>query len=227
MLKMPEVIEQEKELREVALTVVQRAGLVKIHNQETYNDASSLLLNEVMPFRKRWLAYWEPLREAAYGSYKVILSKINEGDDPLERAERQLKNAIRGWDMEQKKIQEQLQRKAQEEAERREQEERLAAAVLAEQSGATEEQVEQIVSAAAPVVAAPVEPTYQRAAGISKPRDNWKVRVIDIKKLCLAVAKGLISAEYVLPNETALNARARADKSTLSIPGDRKSTRLN
>ena len=214
---MAEQIEQE--LKQEALTVVQQAAMVRIVDQNSYNLAAALLTEQIIPFRKRWKEYWETLRKPAYAAYQAILDKFNEGDRPAENAEKQVKLAILGWDLEQDRIRQELQRKAQEEAERKEQEERLAAAVIAEESGATEEQVEEIVSAPVVVVAASVEPTYQRAAGISKARDNWKAKVTDMKKLCAAVAKGLVPADYVLPNESALNARAKADKNTLNIPG--------
>src|ERR1017187_3128854 len=218
---MPITIEQvqEENLKQESLTIVERAQSIVIRDQPSYNQASALLLEQIIPFRRRWDEYWSPLRKAAWDAHKAVMAKFSEGDAPAEQAERIVKSAIRIWDSEQQRIQEQLQRKAQEEAERLAREERMNAAIAAEAAGATNEQVDEIFDAPVQVVAAPVEMTYQRAAGISQPRDNWKCKITDIKKLCLAVAKGLISAEYVLPNETALNTRARADKSTLNIPG--------
>ena len=214
-----ETIEQEQELKQEALTVTQKAALVKITDQPSYDIASALLLEQIIPFRKRWTEYWEPLREAAYGSYKAILGKINEGLDPLERAEKQVKSAIATWDTEQRRIESERQRKAQEEAERVAREEKLAAAIVAEQAGASKEEVQDTFDAPVAVVAAPVAPTYTRAAGISKPRDNWSAEVQNFAKLVKAVAAGKVSYKYLLPNQTALNARAKADKSTMNIPG--------
>src|ERR1035438_129284 len=98
---MPEVIEQEQELKQEALTVVQQAAIVKIADQPSYNQASSLLLEQIIPFRKKWTAYWHgsddkpgPIKNA-YRTYKSLLEKFNEGDAPAEQAERQVKNAIR------------------------------------------------------------------------------------------------------------------------------------
>jgi hypothetical protein len=216
---METVIEQEKELKQEALTVTQKAALVKITDQTSYDSAAALLLEQVIPFRKRWTEYWSPLKKAAYDSWQAINAKFNEGDKPMEAAERQIKGAIREWDEQKERERAELQRKAQEEAERREQEQRLNAAVVAEQAGATEEEIEQIVSTPAPVVAAPVAPTYERASGISKPRANWKCVITDLKKLCAAIGKGQVPTNYVTPNETALNARARADEATMQIPG--------
>lgn len=215
---MPEVIEQERELKEQALTVIERAKIVKITDQPSYDSATSLLLNEIIPFRKKWKDYWETLRVPAYKAYQGILDKFKEGDAPAEAAERQVKAEIRRWDDEQERIQQELQRKAQAEAERQAEEERLRAAIVAEESGANEQEVAAIVDAPVAVVAAPVAPTYAKVSGISK-RDNWKAKVTDLKALVKAVAAGKVPIEYILPNEQALNARAKADKQTLNIPG--------
>ena len=212
---MPEV---EQELKQEALTVIQQAALVRITDQQTYNSAAALLTDQIIPFRKRWKEYWETLRVPAYNAYQAVLGKFNEGDKPAEQAERQVKAEIRRWDDEQARIQQENQRKAQEEAERLEREERLKAAVVAEQSGAAPDQVEAILESPVAVVAAPVQPTYAKAAGVSG-RDNWKCKVTDMKKLCAAIGKGMVPANYVEPNEQVLNARAKADRETLNLPG--------
>ena len=218
---MPITIEQvqEENLKQEALTVTQKAALVKITDQPSYNSASALLLEQIIPFRKRWAEYWNPLKTAAWEAHKAIMAKFNEGDAPAEQAERIVKAAIRDWDVEQQRIQERLQREAQEAAEKAAQEEKLAAAIAAEKSGASKEEVDDIFTAPVAVVAAPVAPTYQRAAGISKMRDNWSAELVDMKALVKAVAAGKVSYEYLLPNQVALNARAKADKSTMNIPG--------
>jgi hypothetical protein len=215
---MPEVMEQEKELKTEALTIVQKASAIVIRDQTTYNSASALLLQQIIPFRKRWAEYWSPLKAAAWEAHKSIMAKFNEGDVPAAQAEMLVKSEISRWDIEQRRIEADRQRKAQEEAERVAKEEQLKAAIAAEQSGASKEEVEDIFDAPVAVVAAPVAPVYNRASGVST-RESWECTVTDIKKLCLAVAKGQVSPEYVLPNMAALNARARADKRTMNIPG--------
>lgn len=209
--------EVENELRQ-ELTVVQQAQLVKITDQHSYDGAARFLTEQIIPFRKRWAAYWEPLKKSASDAHKAICAKFNEGDEPAEKAERTVKAEIRRWDDEQERIRQQEQRKAQEEAERLERERLLAEAVIAEESGAAPEQVEAILTAPITAVAEPVQPTYERASGVSK-RDNWKCRVTNMKDLCKAVAQGKVPANYVLPNESVLNARAKADRETLAIPG--------
>jgi hypothetical protein len=212
---MPTTIEQPSEdsIKQEALTISVKASLVRIVDQGSYEEACSLLLDQIKPFRKRWAEYWEQPKTMAYQAYKSILGKFQDGDEPLAKAEAQVKGAISAWDQEQER-----KRKAEEDARKAEEERRQREVAVAEDFGATEEEIEAIVSAPVTVVAAPVAPTYQKASGVSS-RENWKARVIDIKKLCLAVAKGQVPANYISANETALNARAKADKRTLNVPG--------
>lgn len=215
----------ENEIKTEALTVVEQAKAVVIRDQETYDSASALLVSVIKPLRKKWTDFWYggatdpgpiPL---AHKAYKAVLDKFNAADGPLEQAEKSVKSALIHWEQEQQRIQQELQRKAQQEAERLEEEERLQAATLAEESGASTEEVKAIAESKTPVVAAPVEPTFRRATGVSKPRDNWKCRVTDLKALARAVGAGKVPVEYILPNETALNARAKADRGTMNVPG--------
>jgi hypothetical protein len=208
----------EQEIKQEALTVVEQAKIVKITDQESYDHACTLLLEQIKPFRKRWLEYWAAVKNPAWAAYQAIQKKFTEGDKPLEEAERQVKQEINRWDQEQEKIRQEQQRKAEEDARRAEEEERLRLATMAEESGATAEEVNAIVDTPVTAVAPPVAPTYQKASGIGT-RENWKAKVTDLKKLCAAIAKGTVPITYVLPNESVLNARAKADKSTLNIPG--------
>lgn len=208
----------EAEIKQEALTIVEQSKIIKISDQPSYDYACSLLTEQIKPFRKKWKAYWDTVKNPAYAAYQAILTKFNEGDKPLEEAERQVKAEIIRWDAEQQRIREELQRQAEQKAREEEEEERLRIATLAEDSGATAEEVDAIVDTPSIVVAPPIPVTYQKASGIST-RDNWKVRVTDLKKLCAAIGKGTVPVTYVLPNESVLNARAKADQNTLNIPG--------
>ena len=213
-----EIQKAEQELKAQSLTILQRAQIVKITDQESYDGATTLLLEEIVPIRKKWADYWKPLTGAAWDAYKKIQIKFKEGDEPLEAAEHSVKRAIRAWDDEQIRLEQERQRKAQEEAEKQAEEERLRAAIVAEQSGATETEVSAIVDAPVVVVAEPVAPSYQRTSGISR-RSNWKAKVTDLHALVKAAAKDKSLLAYLEANQTALNNRAKADQKTLNIPG--------
>jgi hypothetical protein len=212
------VDEQQEQLTQEALTVVQRAALVKITDQASYDGATKLLLEEIIPFRKKWADYWKPLTGAAWDAYKKIQAKFKERDEPAEAAEHAVKKEIRRWDDEQIRIEQERQRAAQEALEKAAEEERLRAAIVAEQSGATETEVSAIVDAPVAVVAEPVASAYQRTSGISR-RSNWKAKVTDLHALVKAAAKDKNLLAYLEANQTALNNRAKADQKTLNIPG--------
>jgi hypothetical protein len=218
-----EPVVQEQELRSEALTVQQRAASIVITDQPSY-DAAVQFLGDVKGFRKRWWAYWNPLKESAYHSYKGILDRFKEGDDPADVVERQVKRALLDFDDKQRREQERLQAEAQRKAEEEEAARRAQLAFEMEDAGAEEAQIEEVVSAPVVVVAEAVAPTYQKASGVSR-RDNWKARVTDVKKLCKTIGAGKLKFEPADEKKIAeffaglLKDRAAADKSTLSIAG--------
>jgi hypothetical protein len=214
----PEIVEQEQELKQQALTIVQRAAVVKIIDQQTYDGATDLLLREIIPFRKKWAEYWKPLTSAAWDAYKKVQARFKEGDEPAEIAERNVKAEIRRWDDEQIRIEQERQRAAQEAAEKAAEEERLRAAIVAEEAGASDAEISAIVDAPVAVVAEPVQPAYQRTSGIGR-RSNWKAKVTDLHALVKAAAKDRSLLPYLEANQRALDARAKADQKTLNIPG--------
>jgi gas vesicle protein len=212
------IVVNEETIKQEALTVVEKAKIVKVIDQESYDSACELLLGQIKPFRKRWADYWDEVKKPAYSAYKAILDKFNEGDKPLAQAEAEVKFALSAWTAEQERKRQELQRQAEAEARKAEEEARAIEAAVAEDSGASPEEVEAIVEAPVFVVAKPVEATYVKANGLSM-RDNWSARVVDIKKLCAAVAKGTVPVSYIEPNMTALNSRAKADRNTMNVPG--------
>jgi nicotinamide mononucleotide adenylyltransferase len=208
----------EEQLRNESMTLADYAIAIQIKDQASYDAACTYLQQVVIPFRKRWESYWAPLKSASWKAYKAIQEKFAEGDTAAASAERTIKTEIRKWDDAQQKIEQERQRQAQLEAERAAEEERVQAAIYAEESGASDEEVEAIISAPVAVVAAPVDPAYQRASGVSQ-RPNWKAKVTDLHALVKAAAKDRSLLHYLEANMTALNARARADRSTMNLPG--------
>ena len=219
-----ETANQEQELQTQALTIAQKFGLVKITDQPSYDYAANLLM-DVKGFRKQWLNYWEPIRERAYDSYKGIMNKIKERDDPMAAAEGAIKRSLLQWDAEQRRLQEQRQAEAQRKAEADEEARRAQLAFEMEESGADEAEIEQVVSAPVVVVAPPVQ-TYQKASAVSM-RDNWCIEIFDLKKLLKLIISGKLkipaedAAKVVEVFESILKPRAVADKETLNLDGCR------
>lgn len=215
----------EQELKQTALTVIERAKLVRIVDQGSYDQAASLLADEIHPIRKRWAAYWRgengdsgPI-SLAYKAYKSLMDKFNEGEKPLKDAEESVVNAIRRWDAEQKRLLEEKQRQAQLKAEEEARIEREKQAEFAAMSGMDEAEVQAIATAPVAVVAAPVEPVYERRKGLPFKTLPWRARVTSLKKLCAAIGAGKAPETFVEPNQTALNKRADSDKVAMNVPG--------
>jgi hypothetical protein len=208
----------ELELRQQGLSIVERAQTIKIVDEPTYHEAANLLTNVIMPWRKRWNMFWEEIREPAYTAYKAILAKRDEGDQKAAAAEAHIKAQIQNWTWEQERLRREAQRAAEEAERRRLEAERLEQEVLLSEMGASDAEIEKVVSVPIVPVVEEVEATYMKAAGVST-RENWHAVVTDVKALCLAIAKGQVPATYVEPNMKALNARAKADKESMKIPG--------
>jgi hypothetical protein len=125
-------------------------------------------------------------------------------------------------------------RRQEAEAKRLAEERALADAVQAEAEGAEPEEVSAILDTPVDVqhfiapppppvqYVAPVVPqTYQRAEGVSKPRDNWSAEVTDLHALVKHVAEHPECLNYLAANTVALNQMAKAQKQLMKIPGVR------
>src|ERR1700746_1300528 len=189
----------------------------RIVDQQSYDRVALTLVKVIQPFRKRWAEYWQPLKKQTDEAHKSVVAKFREGDDPAARAELAHKRELRRWEDEQERIKQELQAKAQREAEAREAADRAAQAAFAEEEGAMEE-AQAVVNAPSVAVAEPVPDTYQRVSGVSK-RENWQAEVRNLKALCAAIGKGTVTVNSVPPNQQVLNARAKADRETMNVPG--------
>jgi len=102
------------------------------------------------------------------------------------------------------------------EAERKaEENRRLTAAVEAEASG-DRLTAEAIMNEEPAEIVVTVQPEMATIAGVGRTYDVWSAEVFDIVAL---VKHG--KAEFLLPNQTALNALAKAFRNNMGIPGVR------
>lgn len=207
------------QLETEALSWPDKAKAVAITDQATYTSASQMLIG-IKGLRKQIDETFDGPIQKAFQAHRAIIDSKRKVEAPLIEAERIIKDGISAFEIEQRRIQQEAERKAMEESERQAEQLRLENAVAAEQMGASAEVVEEILESPIPVVPAPVAPTFQRAEGIST-RASYKAQVTDIKALCRAVAEGKASVECVMPNMPVLNGLARSLKSTMQIPGVR------
>jgi hypothetical protein len=217
-----ETAEVEQELRG-ELVKLKTSVIAPIKDQDSYDHAVQIL-GEIKTFRKRWADYWTPKKDSAHKTWKMLCDAFNEGDKPAETHEAQIKRALLVFDDEQRRLQEERQREEQRKAEEAAEALRVQQSVEAEVAGATDEEIEELMSAPVLAVAPPVHPTYQKASGISR-RDNWTVQVVDLKALLKALAAGKLklskedSLELAEFLQSLLKPRAVSDHETMDIPG--------
>lgn len=200
------------------LTMTEQADALVIDSESTYRAASSFLL-AVKDLQKEVLDFFKPLKAAAQDAHRKLCAAEKDKAEPLINVERKVKIRMLEYETEQRRQKAEQERKLREEARRIEEDARLKEAARLEAEGRQKE-AERLIEApifTPPVTVAPPTPKVQ---GVSY-RETWSAEVVDLRALCRAVADGSVPTEYVTANMTALNARARADKGSFSVPGCR------
>lgn len=159
---------------------------------------------------------FDPIVEAAYKAHREATSQRKKYLDPIEEGRKILKPKMSAYIAEQERLRQEATRKAEEEARKQAEEDALNAAVTAEAMGAPDMAqaiIDQPVQYVAPVLpkATPKTTTTFRTV--------YSAEVVDIKKLCKAVAEGRFPTDMILPNMTMLNKMASAMKESLNIDG--------
>jgi len=153
-------------------------------------------------------AVHDPAVEAALAAHRAAVAARKQLLEPVEQARSLLKKALIQWQTQQKE----LAAKAAMEAQKAAMQAAEAARVqIAEQTGVPPEEIA--------MVAPKVEPIS--APKVVAVRTIWQAEVYDLMALLKAIVDGQQPIEYVQPNMTALNARARADKTLMKVPGVR------
>lgn len=221
-----------------ALTLPEKAKAIVIRTADDYRQAADFKIT-LAGWRKKITEEFAPMKEAANKAHKAITAKEGEYLKPITDAEATLKASIIKWQDEQERLRRikqaciEAEARAAAEADRKRREEEAAAIRKAEEEAAlnaaiaagdddiaplppVEAYIEPALYIPPPIAA----PTYEKVTGLGITR-RWGAEVTDIKKLCRAVADGVVPESYVLPNQVALNQRAAADKNSLLIPGVR------
>jgi hypothetical protein len=205
------------EFEQSALSVRDEAMLIVITDQPSY-DAAAAKFTAVTALEKEIAGHYAPLKQKAHESHKAICDAEKTMLGPVQDAKRILSRAIGAFDEEQERKRREEQRKLEAEARKREEEERIAAAVEVEQMGASEEEVEAVLSTPAPAMKIQAPPTYQRAAAIAT-REVWSAELTDFPALVKAATENPAYLIYLEANTTQLNSTARSQKSAMRVPG--------
>lgn len=212
--------EQAPALENRALSIVNEARALVIVDQDTLNAAGAFVTERIRPLLAEADAVFDPVILSAHRSHKEALNAKAKVSGPLVQAEGILKASIGGFIRQQEQIRQEEERRLRREEELRQEQIREAEIEAAEKAGADAGLVEAICEEPLPPPAPVVVPRFQKPAGIST-RETWAAQVTNLKELCRAIAEGDLPEVYVAPNMTALNARARAEKGLMQIPGVR------
>lgn len=210
-----EVIEADK--ASLALSWPEKAKGIIVVDQAGY-DVAVEVGRGVVALRKEIETQFAEPKKKANEAHKAITAMEKRYLDPLVEAESILKASIRTFTAAQERIRLENEQRLRAEQARMDEEARIAAAIEAEQAGASEAEVQAVIEEptfVAPVIAAP---TFSKAVGTSNPV-TWSAEVFDMKQLCSAIAAGRQPEALVAANQPALNKMAVALKSALSIPG--------
>ncbi len=169
------------------------------------NEEAAGFLKKIKADQKEIKNFFAEMKEAAAAAHKAICNRENSLLKPLQESESLLKNKMSVFWEAQEKIRIEAERKAAEEAEKLNSE-AVAAIKEGDEEKAQELTTQANIRTAAVQVSAP-----QKVSGISV-REVWKWEVTDINA---------VPRQYLIVNESALNAIAKSAKDTLKVPGIR------
>ena len=207
--------EQERALQSQALDVAKEAKGLVVKDAESFRTAGEWLKN-IKGLASVITTFFEPLKRKAHEAHRALTAAEKDQLAPLVEAEAHLKRGMAVYQEEEERRRREEERRLQEESRKRAEEERLQLAIDAERSG-DKESAEELLAAPveAPIVV--VKPAAS-VAGVSF-RDNWRGRVKDIRALARGVADGTVPTMAILPNQSFIDAQAKAGKGEIKYAG--------
>ncbi|GIU74787.1 MAG: hypothetical protein KatS3mg004_1874 [Bryobacteraceae bacterium] len=208
------------DLEQQTTTMLQRAQALEIVDQASY-EAAVELGRAIKDLRAEADAHHRPVIQAALEAHRRALDAFRRIDEPLRAAEAEIKRRIAAWTAEQERLRLEAERQLREQVERAAAEELERQIEEMEAAGAAPEVIEyairqaEAVPAIAPRVAHPPQPK-----GVTT-RKTYRAQVVRLIDLVRWVADHPTHENLLLPNQSALNALARAQGATMAIPGVR------
>lgn len=195
-----EMVEHQSELKAEVSAVV--AVEIAVTNQETYAAANDQI-GKLQTVRKAIVERFSDPKKKAAEAHKAICALEKTFLNPVDERITALKNSTTRW-----YAAEQARIKAEEDRKRREAEELAKLAAEAEAQGDVETAEEAVVEAAM----AEANVTYMPKVKGTSMREVWRAVVED---------EAQVPREYLMVNQSALDAVAKATKGAIKIPGVR------
>ena len=189
--------------------VLMDASAMRVTTPAEYTFAGNFL-KTIKGAQSKVVAFFAPMKQKAHEAHKAITSQESETLKPLQEAEATVKRAMLTYHAEQERIRQEEQRKAQaaaDEAARRERERLEKEAAKLKTPELREARMEQAAAVIAPMVqvASAIPPVQGQSI-----RKTWAARVVNVD---------LVPREYMVVNEQALTAFAKATKGAVKLPG--------
>lgn len=173
---------------------------IVVFDRQSYEQAG-VMLQQIAAIKKGIQAEFAEPKKKAHEAHKALTSLEKRFLDFASQGEAELRNKMeRYWQAEQARI------AAEEERKRIEAEKQMQIAAEAEANGDTETAEIATVLAAMESASVTVAP---KATGIAM-REVWRAKVVDLNK---------VPREYLIVNQSALDALAKATKGQMNIPG--------
>ena len=217
---------QEVNLEQKALSWPDKARSLVVKDQRSYDHAGELLKG-IKDLRAKIDETFDPIIKKNREALNTSREQKAKAADPLDAAEKILKDNRVAWFQEQERLRLERQQQADREAEERAAKQRERELADAKRQGASRAEMKALATQPVMVVPVTVEPTVEKVAGISL-RDNWGAEVntsmtenAALLSLASAVVHGKVPICALLPNMTYLNQQARSLKTLFDVPGFR------
>ena len=220
-----DITEEGKEaIRAVTLSLPDNARAIQVVDYLSKEAANAFFL-DCRKARKVVDAHYDPKIEAwkeakrhADGERAKLVAEKATHEAPIVEAEGIVNREIMRFDAEDRKRREEEQRIAEAKARKEAEEAALRAAAEAEAAGEKEEAdaiLEEAAHAPVFVPAPPPPPKLQGSAEVV----TWKMEVVDLKALVLAIASGKAPLSYIVADEVAIRRTVTAQKASFACPG--------
>lgn len=207
--------ENEIAIRQEVSGVTIQVEAMTVDSEETYQEAAALGI-AIKTQAKKVAEFFAPMKKRASDAHKEVCSREKMMLDPLNAAERALKNKMGAFRLEEDR----RRRKAEEEARKAaeaEQRRKEAEAIALEAEGRDEEAYAALVEAEVAENTAKngvYAPTPQKVAGVSVSKD-WEIIRIDDEKVPVVIFGATIRPV----DQSAIMRLIRATKGGITIPG--------
>lgn len=190
------------------------AGVLEVESQDGL-DVAGELLGQIKALRRAIEDGCRPVIRAAKAAHDAALEQLRKLDDPLARAEGEIKRKVSAYVAAQRvRALEEQRRLEAEQLEQKRAAEQVAKRLEAE--GATTAAA--LVRSASPAPAPAPEAEKSKAAGLAL-RVTWGARVLDKRKLLEAIVAGLAPLELLEIDARLLAELAKRADGKLELPG--------